>query len=161
MRKHSHSRTHKECKAKLSLSLSGHTKWRAHTHTSSHTRSGGLTLTLFHVVTLSHTDWKAHTITPSQTWKWEHSLSYPHPHSLRYFADHFLHEGKDKGVPLFTFSMKGYFLDEGVDDGGSALHILKKRNGKGSTLHFFYEGKEKATEFHSLSLLMSFLIRLA
>ena len=67
---------------------------------------------------------------------------------------------KTKGfVPLFTFSMKGYFLDEGVDDGGSALHILKKRNGKGSTLHFFYEGKEKATEFHSLSLLMSFLIR--
>ena len=55
--------------------------------------------------------------------------------------------------------MKGYFLDEGVDDGGSALHILKERNDKGSTLHFLDEGKEKATEFHSL--LMSFLIRLA
>tara|TARA_B100001142_G_C13761189_1_gene433312 strand:+ start:283 stop:462 length:180 start_codon:yes stop_codon:yes gene_type:complete len=55
--------------------------------------------------------------------------------------------------------MKGYFLDEGVDDGGSALHILKERNDKGSTLHFLDEGKEKATEFHSL--LMSFLIRLS
>ena len=64
MRKHSHSRTHKECKAKLSLSLSGHTKWRAHTHT------------------FSHTEWRAHTHTLSGCHSFTHGLKGTHYHSI-------------------------------------------------------------------------------
>ena len=59
---------------------------------------------------------------------------------MRILREPFLNEGVDDGGSAL------HFLNEGVDDGGSTLHFLNEGvDDRGSTLHFLNEGKEHSS----------------